>query len=87
MILVAKPEKPFTYTAKNTARRQAVINDYEPEIDALYDTVAESTQASIPTPEVWDVVATTGFVRDVVRKVLRTPVTDDDDLFENGCDR
>ena len=87
MILVAKPDKPFTYTAKNTARRQAVINDYEPEIDALYDTVAESTQASIPTPEIWDIVATTGFVRDVVGKVLRTPVTNDVDLFENGCDR
>lgn len=87
MILVAKPDKPFTYTAKNTARRQAVINDYEPEINALYDTVAESTQTSIPTPEVWDAVATTSFVRDVVGKVLRAPIKDDDDLFENGCDR
>ena len=87
MILVAKPDKPFTYTAKNTARRQAVINDYEPEIEALYNTVAESTQASIPAPEVWDIVATTDFVRDVVRKVLRTPITNEDDLFDHGCDR
>ncbi|KZT66300.1 acetyl-CoA synthetase-like protein [Daedalea quercina L-15889] len=86
MILVAKPDKPFTYTAKNTARRQAVINDYEDEINALYDTVAESTQSSIPTPEVWDLVATTDFVREVVGKVLRSSVQDDDDLFQNGCD-
>ena len=87
MVLIAKPNKPFTYTAKNTARRQAVINDYEDEINTLYDTVAESTQSSIPTPDVWDLVATTDFVRDVVGKVMRRPVTDDGDLFENGCDR
>ncbi|KAI0070275.1 acetyl-CoA synthetase-like protein [Panus rudis PR-1116 ss-1] len=40
MILVVKPSKPFAYTVKNTARRQAIINEYESEIDALYARVA-----------------------------------------------
>ncbi|KAJ7819956.1 hypothetical protein B0H14DRAFT_3089317 [Mycena olivaceomarginata] len=39
MILVSKPNKPFTYTAKMTARRQAIITDYEDEIAELYDAV------------------------------------------------
>ncbi|KLO14348.1 acetyl-CoA synthetase-like protein [Schizopora paradoxa] len=36
MVLLAKPSKPFLYTAKNTTRRQAIIDEYEEEIDALY---------------------------------------------------
>lgn len=86
MIIVAKPSKPFTYTAKSTARRQAVIADYEDEINAVYDKVEESTQSNIPPPAQWDVVSTTDFVRAVVNKVLRQTVNDDDDLFEHGCD-
>ncbi|KAK0230496.1 hypothetical protein IW262DRAFT_1453406 [Armillaria fumosa] len=38
MILVAKPRKPFTYTAKNTARRQAILDDYSEDILAVYKT-------------------------------------------------
>lgn len=48
MIIVAKPTKPFTYTAKNTARRQAILTDYSDDILAVYETVEESTQANIP---------------------------------------
>ncbi|OBZ79958.1 L-aminoadipate-semialdehyde dehydrogenase large subunit [Grifola frondosa] len=65
MILVASPSKPFTYTAKNTARRQAIINDYEGEIDALYDAVAETTQADIAPPSAWSKDETLAFVRTV----------------------
>jgi len=36
MVLLAKPSKPFLYTAKNTTRRQAIIDEYEEEIDELY---------------------------------------------------
>ncbi|KZT01340.1 acetyl-CoA synthetase-like protein [Laetiporus sulphureus 93-53] len=86
MILVSKPSKPFTYTAKNTARRQAVIDDYEEEINAAYDLVEESTQSSIPPPRRWDIVTTTKFVRAVVSKISVHHVQDSDDLFEHGCD-
>ncbi|KAF8990609.1 hypothetical protein BDQ17DRAFT_1433645 [Cyathus striatus] len=86
MILVAKPSKPFQYTAKNTARRQAIIIDYSEEIESLYETVEASTQSSIPPPSQWDIVSSTAFVRLVVNKVLAHSVGDDDDIFQNGCD-
>lgn len=87
MIMVAKPSKPFTYTAKNTVRRQAVINEYDDEIDRLYVLVAESAQTNIQPPTQWDIVTTTEFVRAVVTKVLSRVVQDNDDLFQRGCDR
>lgn len=87
MIIVAKPSKPFHYTAKNTARRQAILSDYKDEIEELYETVDESTNLSIPPPEEWDIVSATNFVRTVVSKVLVHQIGDSADLFENGCDR
>ncbi|KAJ7167454.1 male sterility protein-domain-containing protein, partial [Mycena filopes] len=86
MILVAKPTKPFTYTAKTTARRQAIIADYQDEITQLYEAVEETTQSSIPAPDVWDAASTLGFVRHVVHKVLVNQVNDDNDIFRYGCD-
>ncbi|KAL6306740.1 hypothetical protein BKA93DRAFT_894740 [Sparassis latifolia] len=86
MILVANPSKPFTYTAKNTARRQAIINLYEDEINEAYNLVEESAQDNIPVSSHWDVVAAREFVRAVVVKVLGRNIDDDDDLFQHGCD-
>ncbi|KAK0463970.1 uncharacterized protein EV420DRAFT_1638889 [Desarmillaria tabescens] len=86
MILVAKPDKPFTYTAKNTARRQVILEDYSQEISDLYKTVEESTQTSISLPLEWDTKSTKDFVRTVVLQVLSHSVLDDDDLFQHGCD-
>jgi len=36
MIIPAAPDRPFTYTAKGTLRRQAVISEYGREIDQVY---------------------------------------------------
>ncbi|CAL1699315.1 unnamed protein product [Somion occarium] len=86
MIMVASSSKPFTYTAKNTARRQAIIADYEPEIEALYAAVDETTQADITPPSSWDLQSSLRFVREVVRRVLTHEVNDSDDIFQKGCD-
>ncbi|KZT28667.1 acetyl-CoA synthetase-like protein [Neolentinus lepideus HHB14362 ss-1] len=86
MILVASPSKPFTYTAKNTARRQAILAEYEAEIQALYDSVDETTQANIPLPSDWSYENCIGYVRTVVKQVLERLVLDGDDLFQHGCD-
>ncbi|KIJ41947.1 hypothetical protein M422DRAFT_229444 [Sphaerobolus stellatus SS14] len=86
MIMVVNPSKPFQYTAKNTARRQVIINDYNEEIEALYASVEASTQANIPPPEEWNIVSTTDFVRTIVNKVLVHKVKDNDDIFNHGCD-
>lgn len=87
MILVASPSKPFTYTAKAMARRQAVINDYDPEINAVYGAVAETTRTDAPVPNGWKLPQTLDFVRNIVKKVLTQSVDDEDDLFQHGCDR
>lgn len=87
MIIVAKPSKPFTYTAKSTARRQAIIQDYEDEINLIYDAVDESNQVDIQPSLSWDDASTIYFIRTVVNKVLVRPVLDDEDFFERGCDR
>ena len=87
MIIVTDPAKPFTYTAKNTLRRQAIIAEYEPEIEALYAAVDETTQADLGPPTSWDLIHTTEFVRGVITRVLKQPVKDTDDIFQQGCDR
>ncbi|KAJ7751462.1 hypothetical protein B0H16DRAFT_1419536 [Mycena metata] len=86
MILVAKPEKPFTYTAKTTVRRQAVIADYEDEIEALYDLVEESATLNIPPLLNWDAKSILEFVRNAILSVVDTDLGDHDDVFQHGCD-
>jgi hypothetical protein len=87
MILVSSPNKPFTYTAKGTPRRHAIIEHYALEINALYATIEKSTQADIPPPLSWELDETTDFVRAVVNRVLDSPVENSQDLFQYGCDR
>ena len=87
MILVTKPSKPFQFTAKSTPRRQAIIIEYDEEIELLYQSVEATSQANIPAPPSWNVSDVTSFVRAVVRSVIEHPITDSDDLFQYGCDR
>ena len=70
-----------------TVRRQAVLNDYEPEINALYETVDKATEMDIPKPETWTLKHTLTYTRQVVAKVMKTDIGDNDDLFTYGCDR
>lgn len=84
--MVTRPTKPFSYTAKHSIRRGAIIRDYEDEIAALYDTVDASAQSSIQPPTDWALPATIEYVRTVVGKVMVHPVTDNDDVFQHGCD-
>jgi hypothetical protein len=89
MIQFTKPSKPFTYTGKETPRRHAMIMEYEPEINALYAAMDDTSNvtASVPPPKEWNVSSTLAFVRAVVHDVMVNKVGDHDDLFEYGCDR
>lgn len=87
MIIVSIPSKPFEYNSKGNPRRHFMINEYEPEIQALYATIKESTQPDITVPENWDAVSVMEFVRRVVTKVMELEISDDADLFLEGCDR
>ena len=75
--------KVFTFT-----RNDHSPSDPEAEIDALYKRVEESAQVDVSPPDAWDEEGTRGFVRDVVSEVMRAPnIADDEDLFQQGCDR
>ena len=90
MIIVASPDKPFSYTAKGSLRRQAIINEYEAEIDATYAAVEESSQENISAPTDWSVTNVINFVREVVLRTMKgntSALNDDVDLFEMGLDR
>lgn len=87
MILVSSPDKPFEYTLKGTARRHAVTKAYEPEINNLYEAVATSAQSDAPLPHIWSDESVLSFVRSAVASVVQKALGDDDDLFQQGCDR
>lgn len=88
MILVTSPHKPFTWTAKNTPRRHAIIKEYDPEIEALYAAAAETAQADDVSPPLsWDPTSVAHFIRLVVGRVMKVSMLDTEDLFQKGCDR
>ncbi|THH15905.1 hypothetical protein EW146_g4648 [Bondarzewia mesenterica] len=86
MIVIADPAKPFEYTPKGTPRRHVVIKAYEPEIEAVYDAVKDSSQPDLPPPTSWTEETTLEFMRAVVAKVMKRKLGDGDDLFQEGCD-
>ena len=87
MIIVASPSKPFMYTAKMTARRQAILADYDSEINALYDTIENASQVDISIPAEWTPSQSLDYVRHVLHKIMTQKVADDVDIFQHGCDR
>ncbi|KAH8101719.1 acetyl-CoA synthetase-like protein, partial [Cristinia sonorae] len=86
MILVSSPSKPFTFTAKGTPRRQAIINEYDAEINALYDAVQYAFQNESIMISEWTVEETTQFVRETIKAVMHKSIADHDDIFQFGCD-
>ena len=87
MILIAKPTKPFSYTAKNTVRKGVVLEEYKEEINALYSAVEASSLVNTPHPKQWRNYESTQFVRNCVTEIMGHKVPDDADLFQHGCDR
>lgn len=86
--MVTKPGKPFQYTAKGTPRRQVSLDEYAEEIEELYKRVAESSQVDIPVPNSWSAGTVRSYVRGVVKRVMKvSDISDDEDLFQQGCDR
>ncbi|KAI0085552.1 hypothetical protein BDY19DRAFT_1020953 [Irpex rosettiformis] len=86
MILVSLPDKPFTYTSKGAPRRHAIIDEYAPEINALYTAVEELTQVDLPPPLSWDAEETSRFVQALVTRILDQSLDDTQDFFQHGCD-
>ncbi|KAJ6507610.1 hypothetical protein DFH09DRAFT_1437030 [Mycena vulgaris] len=87
MIVLANPSRPFQVTAKGTLRRQAILEDYAQDIDAVYtsfDSAAPSvvTQArgEISMNDVLEIV------RGHVRANINPSISDNDNIFDAGAD-
>jgi hypothetical protein len=87
MIIVTSTSKPILYTPKGSLRRSATLNSYQAEIEAVYTTVIEAAQEDIPAPLEWTPEFILAFVRQAVTSVVKMNVSDQDDLFQRGCDR
>ncbi len=87
MILVATPDKPFTYNLKGYPRRKTLEKLYSEEIDELYAEIESSAQSDIPSPSTWDAESIRHFLRAVVESTLHQPLDDEEDFFRHGCDR
>jgi hypothetical protein len=70
-----------------TPRRQAILKDYDNEINVLYDEVEQASQADIPLPSGWTLSQSLDYMRHIVRKVMTVDVADNVDIFQYGCDR
>ncbi|THH28219.1 hypothetical protein EUX98_g5965 [Antrodiella citrinella] len=88
MILATSPDKPLSRAAKGTTQRRAVYNQYAQEIDDLYNTVEESSDAhGVSAPHSWSPEAVLDWLTDHATSVNegKTPSTTQD-LFEQGFD-
>ncbi|KAK0184797.1 NRPS-like enzyme [Armillaria mellea] len=86
MIIVANPAKPFEFTVKGTLRRKAVLTAYEQEIETLYKTVDEVSQADVVIPQLWTLKNVMTMVRDIVTAVFERKIGDTEDIFLAGGD-
>jgi hypothetical protein len=94
MIIVTPPDKPLELTAKGTARRQACLNAFKDEIEAVYSEAEESSSSCSPSdpdicpPAEWTMESVESFVTRCIKKVVPngSKLDADDDLFQNGCD-
>ncbi|KAK0492930.1 NRPS-like enzyme [Armillaria luteobubalina] len=86
MILVASPDKPFEFTAKESLRRGAILKAYEQEIEDIYNAVEAASQ-NVPVPPILTLKTATIVVRDIVKGALQQDtVGDNDDIFTVGGD-
>lgn len=87
MILVASPDKPFEFTAKESLRRGAILKAYEQEIEGIYNAV-EAVSPDVPISPILSLKTATTVVRDIVKGALQQDtVSDNDDIFTVGGDR
>lgn len=86
MIIFAKPNKPFLYTAKGTVRRQMTIEIYKDEIESLYQQIDPDIQDA-PNFSSGERDGIGTVVRSVVSQEMPSPAPQQDsNLLELGMD-
>lgn len=88
MIIVTSPSKPLPVNpTKNTVIRALATAAYEQEIIDSYDAFSLAEGGEFQPPATWELTDTVAFIRKVVRTVVPDLPSDNDDLFNYGCDR
>ncbi|KAF8880544.1 hypothetical protein BD779DRAFT_1675887 [Infundibulicybe gibba] len=85
IILCAHPSKPFQLTPKGTPKRQSILKDYEQEIENGYLAIEESSQTDILLPRHLGAQESLVFARGIVHKIMMTPLSDNEDIFQMGA--
>ncbi|TFY76549.1 hypothetical protein EWM64_g7463, partial [Hericium alpestre] len=90
LVLVEDPAKPFLVTDKNTVKVKLTLALYQDEIEGAYRDLEEGgfEEAEVPPSglDAKDAEGITAYVRAVVANVLKRPVPDNVDLFQEGLD-
>ena len=87
MIIVSSPSKPVEYTTKGFPRRGATLKQYDEEIKDLYERIESVQGGNVLLSSTWTPEENIRFTREVVHSIMKHKVTDDEDLFQSGCDR
>ncbi|KAI0942043.1 putative NRPS-like protein biosynthetic cluster [Taiwanofungus camphoratus] len=88
MILIADPARPFVRAAKGTAQRKKTLGLYAQDIDALYKTVEDSSNAhGVAPPPSWDGPDVQSWLAEHAATINggKVPIPAGD-LFEQGFD-
>ncbi|EIN05364.1 acetyl-CoA synthetase-like protein [Punctularia strigosozonata HHB-11173 SS5] len=86
LIIVTHPDKPLPRAGKGTVQRKAALELYSAEIDALYDTVADSMQLD-SIPDAWDKESITAWLIKQAEALIPSTSPDaSSDLFVLGMD-
>ncbi len=86
MLIISRPNKPFTFTSKGSIRRSAAILDYQEEIEATYQAMEYTPSSDLGTPSDWTQEGMLHFIRELVSTIIQAEISDDADIFQNGAD-
>ncbi|KAJ9237119.1 putative nonribosomal peptide synthetase [Paecilomyces variotii] len=81
---IASKDKPFKTTPKGTTQRRLVNNDYEPEINTIYERTGNEDHGGLP--DALDEAGIREYIRGLVSKTLEKPVSDEEDFYSAGLD-
>ncbi|GJE99727.1 acetyl-CoA synthetase-like protein [Phanerochaete sordida] len=89
MILVTDPDRPLPRAAKGTTIRKQALAVYKEKIEALYDTIAQSTNnQGIAAPRTWDTAGLEPWLSEQAQSLVshEQPIATGADLFQQGFD-
>ncbi|KZS89139.1 acetyl-CoA synthetase-like protein [Sistotremastrum niveocremeum HHB9708] len=86
LVLVARPDRPFSLTDKGTVRTKITLNLYGKEIEEAYKSIEENDSSKWEIPAAFNAESITDFLVKVIEDILGHGINKSDDLFAQGMD-